>query len=212
MSLREQMDDIYGSTPLQRIPWHIEQPPELLQQLVEQGQVRPCTAVDLGCGAGNYALWLAAQGFAVTGIDLSAKAIEIATEQATSRRIDCTFLAGDLTEKAFKLNEKFAFAYDWEVLHHVFPEQRELYLSQVRELLEADGLYFSVCFSEQDPDFGGVGKYRQTPMDTTLYFSSEQEIQDLLEPGFAILQLSTQQISGKYGPHMAVVVLARRRD
>jgi len=33
--------------------------------------------------------------------------------------------------------------------------------------------------SEKDPQFGGAGKIRKTPLGTTLYFSSEDEIRDL---------------------------------
>ena len=102
----------------------------------------------------------------------------------------------------------FGLAYDWEVLHHIFPEERGVYIDNIRKMLEPGGIYLSVCFSEQDPDFGGEGKYRQTPINTTLYFSSEEEIRNLLVTDFTIKELRTVEIAGKYGPHMAVMTLA----
>ena len=48
----------------------------------KSGMVRPCLAIDLGCGAGNYAVWLAGLGFAVTGVDSSPAAIRIARGKA----------------------------------------------------------------------------------------------------------------------------------
>ena len=63
------MDRIYKNMPLEKIPWNSETPPEALVELVESGKVKPCRAIDLGCGAGNYAVYLAGRGFEVTGID-----------------------------------------------------------------------------------------------------------------------------------------------
>ena len=83
MDVRAQMERIYGELPLDEIPWNLEEPPQVLVDLVASGRVAPCRTVDLGCGAGNYAVWLALKGFEVTGIDLSAAAIALA--QALAR-------------------------------------------------------------------------------------------------------------------------------
>ncbi len=40
------------------------------------------TALDLGCGLGDDALWLAARGWSVTGVDVSATALRQAAERA----------------------------------------------------------------------------------------------------------------------------------
>jgi hypothetical protein len=77
-------------------------------------------------------------------------------------------------------------------------------------VLRPGGGYLSVCFSEEDPDFGGVGKYRKTPLGTKLYFSSEDELRELFDPLFQIHELHTSQIAGKYGPHKAVVARMTR--
>jgi SAM-dependent methyltransferase len=208
MNLKDQMEHIYTNAPPDKIPWNIQEPPEQLVELVESGSVAPCRAIDLGCGLGNYAIWLAKNGFQVTGIDLSEKAINIARKQ---ENLKCLFKVGDLTNTKFKADTTYEFAYDWEVLHHVFPKDRDIYIQNVVKLLQKGAKYYSVCFSEKDPDFGGTGKYRKTPMDTTLYFSSEKEIKQLLEPHFEIKKLSTIEIAGKYGPHMAVEAFAIKK-
>ncbi len=211
MNIKEQMEQIYKNAPADKIPWNIQQPPKPLTALVESGKINPCRAVDLGCGLGNYAIWLAKKGFDVTGIDLSEKAVKLAAKQTELQKVNCRFFAADLTDPEFKTDSKYEFAYDWEVLHHVFPEQRESYFQNAANLLEKGAPYFSVCFSELDPDFGGQGKYRKTPMDTTLYFSSEKEIEQLLEKHFEIAELNTIEIAGKYGTHMAVAAFARKK-
>ncbi|GAA1936890.1 class I SAM-dependent methyltransferase [Streptomyces durmitorensis] len=44
--------------------------------------LRPGAALDLGCGAGGDAVWLAQQGWQVTAVDISATAVERLREQA----------------------------------------------------------------------------------------------------------------------------------
>jgi SAM-dependent methyltransferase len=205
------MDKIYRTVPLDAIPWNSETPPDALVDLVESRKVRPSMAVDLGCGAGNYAIWLAGRGFEVTGIDGSPTAIAIAAKNATIRGVRCRFLVADLLGDLHELRETFDFAYDWELLHHIFPEDRERYIRNVYSLLDPGGLYFSACFSEKDPQFGGSGKFRETRIGTTLYFSSESEIRDLLSPYFDVLELKTIEIKAKFGTHYAIYAFSERR-
>jgi 2-polyprenyl-3-methyl-5-hydroxy-6-metoxy-1,4-benzoquinol methylase len=51
------------------LPWDTGRPSSELQRVVGQDAVRPCRALELGCGTGTNSVWLAQQGFEVTGID-----------------------------------------------------------------------------------------------------------------------------------------------
>jgi 2-polyprenyl-3-methyl-5-hydroxy-6-metoxy-1,4-benzoquinol methylase len=82
-----EIDEIYKKVPLARIPWNIETPPDVLTELVKSGKVRPCKVIDLGCGAGNYTVWLAGLGFDVTGVDSSPAAIQIARENSVKNGV-----------------------------------------------------------------------------------------------------------------------------
>jgi SAM-dependent methyltransferase len=205
------IDRIYREMPLASIPWNNENPPDALVRLLDTGKILPCRAIDLGCGAGNYAIYLAGRGFEVTGVDSSPTAIGIAEREATARGVTCRFLVADLLGDLCEIGETFDFAYDWELLHHIFPENREKYIRNVYTLLNPGALYFSVCFSEDDLQFGGSGKFRETRIGTTLYFSSESEIRELLTPLFMVRELRIIEISGKFGSHRAICALARRR-
>ena len=205
------IDRIYQKLPLDKIPWNSETPPDALIELVQDGKIRPCRTIDLGCGAGNYAIYLADLGFDVTGIDSSPTAIKIAGEHAKKRGGQCRFIVADLLGDLHEVTDSFDFAFDWEFMHHIFPEDRETYINNVYKILKPEATYFSVCFSDKDPQFGGSGKYRKTPIGTTLYFSSESELQELISPHFTIRELKTIEVSGKYGPHCAVSVLSERR-
>ncbi|MCX5685642.1 MAG: DUF6398 domain-containing protein [Planctomycetota bacterium] len=94
-SIRDQMEKIYSETPPADIPWNIELPPKALTELIESGQVHPCKTIDLGCGAGNYAIYLASLGFDVTGVDISPSAIALAEANAKQKGVSCRFLVVD---------------------------------------------------------------------------------------------------------------------
>jgi len=205
------MDEIYRNRALEEIPWIVETPPKVLVDLIESGMIRPCKVVDLGCGTGNYAIYLAGRGFQVTGIDISPMAIGIARENAKSKAAQCDFIVADVLGDLKEVEGTFDFAFDWELLHHIFPEQRKKYVENVSRLLNPKGCYLSVCFSEQNPQFGGSGKYRETPLGTVLYFSSEVELRDLFDPTFQINELKTIQISGKAAPHLAIFAFMEKR-
>lgn len=205
------MEDIYQHIPINEIPWDMEEPPEALTGLLTTGKIYPCKTVDLGCGSGNYSIYLAKQGFDVTGIDISPTAIHLAKEKANEKEIICNFITANLLDGVDELRGKFKFAFDWEVLHHIFPDDRKRYIESVYNLLGSKGRYFSVCFSEKDPQFGGSGKVRKTPINTVLYFSSEEELEDLFTPYFIIDELKTIEIKGKRAPHLAVYALMSKK-
>ena len=205
------MERIYRKTPLNEIPWNIDIPPDVLVGLVESGKVKPCKTIDLGCGTGNYSIYLARVGFDVTGIDNSPTAIKIAQENAKKKGVKCNFLVANVLGNLDGLTEKFDFAYEWELLHHIFPEQRRIYIEKVYRLLNTGGKYLSVCFNENDTGFGGSGKYRETRFSNVLYFSSEDELRDLFEPYFNIKILKTIEIRGKPNSHLANYTFLERK-
>lgn len=198
------MDQIYKDLQPEKIPWNIESPPQALVDLIKSEKIKPCKTIDLGCGTGHNALYLASLGFQVTGIDISPAAIKIAQEYAEKKGIPCQFLVADVTGDFHEINASFDFAYDWQLLHHIFPDKRKKYCENVRSILNPGGKFLCVGFSEKDAQFEGTGKYRKTNLGTILYFSSEEELRTLFTEFFQIEELKTLETQGKYGPHLVV--------
>jgi SAM-dependent methyltransferase len=71
------------------LPWDTGHPTRNLVELVEGGTVPAGRALEIGCGTGTNALWLAGRGFDVLGVDLSPLAIERALAKVHSRYCDC---------------------------------------------------------------------------------------------------------------------------
>ena len=152
---QKRMDEVYKNMPLEEIPWNRETPPDLLVDLINTGKLLPCKAIDLGCGAGNYAIYLSEKGFDVTGVDFSNTAIKIAEENAKARRVKCKFITADVVDQLSEISGRWDFAYDWGLLHHILPEHREKYVKNVYGILNPKAKYLSLCFSEKDKGFEG---------------------------------------------------------
>ena len=206
------MDRIYKKTQLEKIPWNIQKPPDVLVELINIQKVKPCRTIDLGCGTGNYAIYLSNLGFDVTGIDSSPTAINIAIENAKKKGVKANFLVADLLSDLTEVTKRFDFAYDWELLHHIFPDKREKYVENVYRILNRGGHYLSVCFSEKDQGFGGSEKYRTTRLGTVLYFSSLKELKDLFAPYFDIIKAKIIEIRGKPGSHFGNCLFMKKKD
>src|SRR5882724_10040324 len=63
----------------------------------------PGRALDLACGTGHNALWLAQHGWSVTGIDGSSTAIEILRRRAGTLRFTVDAQIADLEDSAFAI-------------------------------------------------------------------------------------------------------------
>lgn len=92
-------DAVYrGASPLgERAPWDVPQPQPGIVTLERSGHIRGAV-LDAGCGTGEHALFLAAQGYTVTGFDISGVAIAQARAKAAEREVSATFEVADAAE------------------------------------------------------------------------------------------------------------------
>ena len=142
--LKDQMEEIYKTMQLEKIPWNFENPPKILLDKVQKGEIEPCKAIELGCGVGNYVIYLAGLGFDASGVDFSDRAIEIALHSSKEKGLDCHFISADVLSDLPEIKDTYDFIYDWELMHHIFPESRKQYLENVYRLLNQNGYYLSV--------------------------------------------------------------------
>jgi 2-polyprenyl-3-methyl-5-hydroxy-6-metoxy-1,4-benzoquinol methylase len=175
-------------------PWTESKPPKELVHLIESEKIKPCKVLDVGCGEGFYAIYLASKGFDVTGIDISENAIKLAKENAAKQGIKIKFMTMDVADLD-KINDEFDFVFEWAILHHIMPEQRQKYVENIEGILNKKGKYLSVCFNDQNPDFGVKGKKlrivpegAKMPAGTRMYYSSFEEMKQLFEPHFYIIE------------------------
>jgi len=92
----EHWDEQYEEA--EQLPWETGRPTEEMRRVVGERCIRPCRALELGCGTGINAVWLASQGFAVTGLDLSEAAIRRARRRSAWTGMRVEFRVADLID------------------------------------------------------------------------------------------------------------------
>jgi SAM-dependent methyltransferase len=97
-------------------PWDIGKPDSNLIRTVTTTPIKPCKALEIGCGTGDNAVWLSQQDFQVLGIDTSEIAIAKAEEKASKANAKCAFLVSDIPTSRVE-GGPFGFAFDRGCFH-----------------------------------------------------------------------------------------------
>jgi cyclopropane fatty-acyl-phospholipid synthase-like methyltransferase len=123
--------------------------------------------LDVGCGAGEHALYLAQRGHEVWGIDSSPTAIQKARDKAASRGVTATFHVADALHLE-ALGRTFEMVIDSGLFHVFSDEARRLFVTSLAQVLQPGGTYYLLCFSDQQPGTGpGPRRVSQAEISTT---------------------------------------------
>jgi SAM-dependent methyltransferase len=97
--------------------------------------------LDLACGTGRVALRLAAQGYEVTGVDITPEMIEWARHKARKQAVSVEWVVADA--RTFQLQKQFSFIYMLENVFQFFLTRadQEAMLARVREHLLPEGCF-----------------------------------------------------------------------
>jgi SAM-dependent methyltransferase len=198
------------------VPFFNAGPDESLADWHERSllSVKPgSTALDLGCGAGRNARWLANVGYTVDAIDLSATAIDWANEQANNDRV--RFIVGNVFELAI-LTRGYDLVHDSGLFHHLPPHRRISYLDVLHRAVAPGGAFTLSCFAS-----GAMGSEAD---DETLYkigslegglAYEESDLRDMFADDFDLVELRRMNEHARddelFGQPFLWVALYRRR-
>jgi 2-polyprenyl-3-methyl-5-hydroxy-6-metoxy-1,4-benzoquinol methylase len=135
-------DEAYRARP----PWDIDGPQPALARLADTGRISG-QVLDVGCGAGENALYFASLGLDVTGLDASAVAIGRAQAKAAERGVAARFVCGD-ARNLVALGERFDTVTDMGLLHVFSDEDMRQVIAGAHGVLRPSGHYWLICFSE----------------------------------------------------------------
>ena len=175
--------DTFYSNRERDVPFFINKPDENLVHYLEHQMIPKGTILDLGCGPGRNAIYLAKNGFTVDALDSSQEAIVWAREQAAENEAEVNFLQGNMFQLELK-NEFYDVVYDSGCLHHIAPHRRISYLELLNKVLKPKGFYALTCFVEGG-DLGGselsdLEVYRERSLQGGLGFT-EDKLKNIFE-------------------------------
>jgi ubiquinone/menaquinone biosynthesis C-methylase UbiE len=113
--------------------------------------------LDIGCGAGAQTLWLAAEGFEVTGIDTSHDAVRQARKRAHALGLNAPTATASIDEKNIFSEGAFDAAVDVCALQHLDHDQVRKALAEIYRVLKPGGWLFSMTANNKHDEaaFGG---------------------------------------------------------
>jgi SAM-dependent methyltransferase len=163
------------------LPWDTGRPSTELQRVLREHAIAPCRALDIGCGTGTNSVWLAEQGFEVTGVDVAPLAIERAKERARAAGVTAQFAVADIlnspNESLSTSPAPFGFFFDRGCYHVVRRDDPHAYAPAVARLLAPGARGLILAGNAREPHDPGP------PVVT------ENEIRTELGQAFTILDL-----------------------
>ena len=139
--------------------------------VAEAVDLPPGRALDLACGEGRNAVWLAEQGWQVTGVDFSDVALAKAGELAAARGVDAQWVRADLL--AYRPARR---AYDLVLLFYLqLPAaQRREVVRAAAEAVAAGGTLFLVAHDSSNLEQGHGG-----PKEAAVLYTAADVVADL---------------------------------
>lgn len=172
-------DDAYRTTP----PWDIGRPQPAFVNLVRNRELNPGHVLDVGCGTGENAIFLAQNGYSVVGVDVVQDALRAAKAKAGSRKEKVEFQIGNALALEFE-NGLFDNVTDSGLFHTFQDPERTVFSREIARVLRRGGKYFMLCFSEKEPtNWGGPRRVTRPEIEET--FSAYFKINYICDSDFA---------------------------
>ena len=190
---------IYSSRSRQligQLQWESEKPVSALVEFFDRLDFRPQTVLELGCGDGVNAVFMASRGCRVTAVDISGTALEMARRKAREAGVELEFVEGDV----FELDppeQPYDLVFDRGLLHHLPVFRFEEYKKLVADRVAPGGRFHLICHHVStrptvalDATYGGaMGKligYLTGPLVETGCGFTDAELREIFSDHFEI--------------------------
>ncbi len=154
------------------------------------GGLPPGRALDLGCGSGGNAVWLAMRGWQTTAVDFSEVAIEKARMRAADSGVEVEFVVSDVT--TYRPEGRYDLIMSFYI--QLWPEQRARMLFNAAEALAPGGRFLFVSHDKSSPPSGWSDE------DLASLTTPEEVVAEL--PGLEIKRAAVVEEDGAHMAHM----------
>ena len=187
-----------------KAPWDIGKPQATI--VAAAGRVTS-PVLDAGCGTGEHALFFAARGHRVTGIDFVEDAIRRAGAKAAKRDLEVEFLVKDATTLA-DWDKHFASVIDCGLFHCFSDDDRRRYVRGLAKVLKPGGRLFLACISDEEP--GTEGPRRVSRRELYDAFADGWEVESVLPCQIEVNPAFTEVQFSAGGPKAWFAVIRRK--
>jgi SAM-dependent methyltransferase len=163
-----------------KAPWDIGKPQAPFVAVAER---IASPVLDAGCGTGENALYVAAHGRRVTGIDFVEEAIQRARRKAAERGLSAEFLVKDALTLG-DWDKRFAAVIDCGLFHVFADGDRQRYVRGLGQVVDPGGRLFLMCFSDEEP--GTEGPRRIARRELSDAFADGWEIESVQAARFEV--------------------------
>jgi SAM-dependent methyltransferase len=139
--------------------------------VAETAGLRPGRALDIACGEGRNAVWLAEQGWQATGVDFSEVALAKARQLADVRGVQTDWVAADLVDYR---PEPYAFDLVIVFYLQVSAAQRHAIVRAAAEAVAPGGTFLLVAHDSSNLEQGYGG-----PQESEVLYTAEDVVADL---------------------------------
>jgi SAM-dependent methyltransferase len=171
----------------------------------ETATLPPGRALDVACGEGRNAVWLAERGWRVTGLDFSEVGLEKAGGLASARGVQAQWLMADLLQY---MPEPRKFDLVLVFYLQVPAEQRRAIVRTVAEAVAPGGTFLLVAHDSSNLEHRHGG-----PQDPAVLYPASDVVDDLDRSGLLIERAETvrRPVDTPEGERVALDALVRGR-
>ncbi len=128
------------------LPWHEADPPKLLVTALAQHDVVG-KALDVGCGSGNYSIYMAERGYQVTAIDFMPQAVTMLEQRIAGRGLAIEVIQADVG--LWQGNHLYDLVLDVGCLHTPGTIELAAYKKQLLSWLAPGGAFILLHFGRR---------------------------------------------------------------
>jgi cyclopropane fatty-acyl-phospholipid synthase-like methyltransferase len=162
----------------------IKGPDENLVDYFNNG-LAPKRVLELGCGPGRNAIYMAKKGCEVDALDISENAIDWAKERASEEGVNINFHCVSLFDFEF-VPHSYDLVYDCGLLHHSAPHRRLTYIEMIKKALRKGGHFGIVCFNTDGAvDTSDWDVYKERSLKRGIGYT-EERLKEVFEMDFTI--------------------------
>jgi 2-polyprenyl-3-methyl-5-hydroxy-6-metoxy-1,4-benzoquinol methylase len=176
-------------------PWNTDHPQTEIKRLADSGEIKG-TVLDVRCGTGENALYLAQKGFRVTGIDSEPTVIAKAMLEASARNLKVPFFAFDALHLGC-LGMMFDTVIDSGLFQDFSDFEKKIFINSVAQILKKGGCYHMLCVSDREKSRFGSKKVTQEEIRSNfkegweIRYIKEARLETTLEKGWCSAWLAS---------------------